>query len=380
MNTAKQINVMVALVFIAVLTAGAYTMWDPGRAHDAKAEQLNKTVDRGAYLFSQNCRTCHGDSGEGGLKANRLKAALALNRPDLQGRTAADGPVDLVKRTEAFKRVYYTITCGRIGTNMPTWGQSQGGTLNDQQIQQLAAFITEGTGWQDAANYAKYGVPSAHIHGDASDNITLTEPLDSTATVVFLSDVNVLAKGGHLQIGDEIMVITDVNKELSRVDVTRPFGSTKAAAHDVGAQVLTPPVAPDPAAITGKDTPPSCGQNPPAVAASPTPGGAPAASPTAAAPVATLTLVAQNILFDQTSLAMTAGQPLTITFDNKDSGIPHNLHVYKGKDASGESVASTEIAAGPKTETLNFGPLTAGDYYFQCDVHPTTMFGALTVQ
>ena len=48
MNTSKQINIMVMLVFAAVIAAGAYTIWDPHRATDAKTEQLTKTTDRGA--------------------------------------------------------------------------------------------------------------------------------------------------------------------------------------------------------------------------------------------------------------------------------------------------------------------------------------------
>ncbi len=90
MNTSKQINLMVALVFIAVLATGAYTMWEPSRASDAKADDLRKTVDRGAFLFSQNCATCHGDSGEGGAAANRLKLALPLSNrrwPDARSTT-----------------------------------------------------------------------------------------------------------------------------------------------------------------------------------------------------------------------------------------------------------------------------------------------------
>jgi plastocyanin len=56
------------------------------------------------------------------------------------------------------------------------------------------------------------------------------------------------------------------------------------------------------------------------------------------------------------------------------------VHIFKGTDASGESVAQTDINTGPKTDTLNFGPLDAGTYYYHCDVHPATMFGTLTVQ
>ena len=116
MNTSRQINIIVLLVFAALITAGAYTLWDPHRASEANDRQLTKTIDRGAYLFSQNCIVCHGDSGEGGVKSNRLKQAPALDRFDLQGRESEGGPVDPTLKTNAYKRVFYTIQCGRIGT------------------------------------------------------------------------------------------------------------------------------------------------------------------------------------------------------------------------------------------------------------------------
>ncbi|HYM15815.1 MAG TPA: cupredoxin domain-containing protein [Dehalococcoidia bacterium] len=395
MNTSKQINIMVALLFIAAITAGAYTMWDPSRASSARDEQLKQTLDRAAFTFAQNCRVCHGDSGEGGLKSNRLAAAPALNRPDLQGRTTAGGPVDIVARTQAFQRVYYTITCGRIGTPMPTWGETQGGTLNDEQILQLATLITDGTGWGQADQYSLYGYPPAHIAGEASDGLALARDLSATDTTVYLNKVSsegapVVSKGDRLQIvatgqapsdTDEIMTVTDINAAQNSVTVTRPVGTTKAVAHKAGDQVTRPAVPPNPPAITGKDTPPSCGQNPPAAAAapspSPTPGGP---TPTAQAVSATLTISAQNTLFDKSSLAAPAGQKLTLTFDNKDNGIPHDIQFFKGTDATGPSVGTTAIEAGPVTQTLTFGPLDAGTYYYHCDVHPTTMFGTLTVQ
>ena len=52
MNTTKQINIMVALVFIAVITAGAYTMWDPtarptpGRADSTRPSTAARTSSR----------------------------------------------------------------------------------------------------------------------------------------------------------------------------------------------------------------------------------------------------------------------------------------------------------------------------------------------
>ena len=40
---------------------------------------------------------------------------------------------------------------------------------------------------------------------------------------------------------------------------------------------------------------------------------------------------------------------------------------------------ATDPKTGPAKEPLDVDPLDVGTYYFQCDVHPTTMFGALAV-
>src|SRR3990172_3283568 len=54
---------------------------------------------------------------------------------DLQLLTAPSGKIKLITNT---------ITCGRVGTAMQVWGQTQGGTLSDEQIRQLTVLITKG--------------------------------------------------------------------------------------------------------------------------------------------------------------------------------------------------------------------------------------------
>ena len=48
-------------------------------------------------------------------------------------------------------------------------------------------------------------------------------------------------------------------------------------------------------------------------------------------------------------------------------------------EQGGEQLGATEPVVGPVEEPLDLGPLDEASYYFQCDVHPTTMFGALAV-
>ena len=78
----------------------------------------------------------------------------------------------------------------------------------------------------------------------------------------------------------------------------------------------------------------------------------------------------------------TAGQPLTVTFNNKGK-TKHNLHFYDKKDgktlADGAGSDSLFVDGG-KSETLTFTPPAAGTFYYQCDLHPTEMFGTFNVK
>lgn len=94
----------------------------------------------------------------------------------------------------------------------------------------------------------------------------------------------------------------------------------------------------------------------------------------------TIDLVAQNIAFDKSTITVPAGAQVTVNFDNKDSGIPHNLAVYTNSSAT-TSIFVGSIITGPKTITYTFkAPTTPGTYFFRCDVHPTLMTGNFVVQ
>jgi plastocyanin len=90
------------------------------------------------------------------------------------------------------------------------------------------------------------------------------------------------------------------------------------------------------------------------------------------------TIVGKNTLFDKTEITVSAGT-VTFTFDNQDEGIVHNLAIYKGTDAKGENVGATDLEAGLIQQELTV-ELEPGTYYYQCDAHPATMYGTLTVE
>jgi plastocyanin len=82
--------------------------------------------------------------------------------------------------------------------------------------------------------------------------------------------------------------------------------------------------------------------------------------------------------FDVEEVSAPAGT-ITIEFDNRDAGVIHNIHFFAGSNSDGATVAETELEVGPIKQTLTFDA-QPGEYFYQCDAHPTTMEGNLTVE
>jgi cytochrome c oxidase subunit 2 len=93
---------------------------------------------------------------------------------------------------------------------------------------------------------------------------------------------------------------------------------------------------------------------------------------------APLSLAAQNIAYDQTTLAAPANTPIALTFVNDDNGIPHNVSIHKDSP-TGEAVFTGDIFPGVATKVYAVPALAAGTYAYVCSVHPN-MTGTLTVQ
>ncbi len=106
-------------------------------------------------------------------------------------------------------------------------------------------------------------------------------------------------------------------------------------------------------------------------------GGSSAAAPSVSADPNAIQLSANNLKFSSDALSAPADKAFQIEFNNQE-GAPHNVAIYKDQAAS-QKVFGQDPVGGPKTVTYQVGPLTAGTYFFRCDVH-TDMKGTLTVK
>ena len=118
------------IVLMGVLIAAfvLYKIREPDLRATARSEQDAEYTELGSQLFAHNCSSCHGDNGEG-------EDAPTLNAKEFL-QTTTDEQIRL-------------ITAGGItGTDMPTWSIDMGGSLTDQQIEQIVTYMRS---WESTA-------------------------------------------------------------------------------------------------------------------------------------------------------------------------------------------------------------------------------------
>ncbi len=139
-NLDRKIVTGAAMLFAVFAMFGAYFLVQPAIRARAADEQLEKSIRRGKNLYANFCFDCHGETGQG-----IQGAGLPLNQPGNKVATLQADPTKLHDRDLLLRR---TIERGRakpLGLlSMPAWGTSDGGTLNDEQVSQLLAFIEYG--------------------------------------------------------------------------------------------------------------------------------------------------------------------------------------------------------------------------------------------
>jgi glucose/arabinose dehydrogenase/plastocyanin len=101
--------------------------------------------------------------------------------------------------------------------------------------------------------------------------------------------------------------------------------------------------------------------------------------PAGTGPVVPITLTAENVSFDTTTLTAPAGSTVVLTFVNRDANMPHNFALYTDSSAL-TKVFIGDTIKGPKIITYTFtAPSKPGNYFFRCDIHPELMTGTFVV-
>src|ERR1700738_263343 len=111
------------LVFLLVLVARviAYRVREPKLRAAATAAQTTSYRDIGTQLFATNCSACHG------------KGAVGGSAPVLDAREFLKSTTD--------DQIHALVAGGVPGTEMPAWSLAFGGTLTDEQINQVTTYL-----------------------------------------------------------------------------------------------------------------------------------------------------------------------------------------------------------------------------------------------
>ncbi len=113
---------------VLVLSFPAYRLTESSRRSDAEVSQNAAQIAAGQQLWSENCATCHGTTGEG-------ITAPALNSQEF-----------LASVTD--QQIAGIIEGGVPGSEMPAWLADYGGSLTQQQIEAIVAYVRS---WQSTA-------------------------------------------------------------------------------------------------------------------------------------------------------------------------------------------------------------------------------------
>ena len=84
-----------------------------------------------------------------------------------------------------------------------------------------------------------------------------------------------------------------------------------------------------------------------------------------------VTVVAENVQFDTDTIDLQAQQEASIQFVNEDS-VQHNISIYEtpeDADSQANAIFTGDLITASET-TYTFDAPPAGEYVFQCDVHP----------
>jgi plastocyanin len=92
-----------------------------------------------------------------------------------------------------------------------------------------------------------------------------------------------------------------------------------------------------------------------------------------------IAISADQLAYSAPCMVATAGVPFVVRFTNKESEA-HNVAIWKDHSKETSITVGDTITGPDKTVDYPVDALAAGDYYFDCSVHPTMMRGALYVR
>jgi mono/diheme cytochrome c family protein len=155
--------VLVIALFIPVYwfaESGIPALGTQGRMGQAAEDQFVTDVERGYALYLNNCQTCHGDNGQGGI------GPPLNNQPKLYNALTSDGQAGTGHLNPDYLDNVLTVggryVCGDANSLMLAFKEPSG-PLNYRQVEELIAWITASS--EISFEYA----PESHGEADAEE-------------------------------------------------------------------------------------------------------------------------------------------------------------------------------------------------------------------
>lgn len=120
-NYERYLWIGLALTILLIVALGFAWLTEPDRIAEASKAMTKISLTRGRELYVENCTSCHGTRGEGGVGPALNNKTLLINATD-----------DVL---------YETIRAGRPNTTMPAWAQANGGPFTDEDMRHVVAFM-----------------------------------------------------------------------------------------------------------------------------------------------------------------------------------------------------------------------------------------------
>jgi len=117
-----------ALTLLIMLGFASYLFLEGDRVAVASEEFAAERLGVGEEIFTEQCSSCHGASGEGGVGPALNNKTLLQNTDD--------------------NRFFSIVRSGVPSTQMPAWSVDYGGPLTDEDIRSVVAFIRS---WEPTA-------------------------------------------------------------------------------------------------------------------------------------------------------------------------------------------------------------------------------------
>jgi len=157
---------------------------------------LGTSIQRGQTLFAQNCASCHGDFGEGGpnpTNPNQLIAAI--------------GTAEFLN-TRDDSTLFQIITQGQPDQGMSPFGTTNGGNLDDDQINSIVAYLRSWQANPPVTTPPQFTIPTlnlsaadiyakvcAQCHGSNGEGSTTAPELNDLSDDTDQDVYNAISKG-----------------------------------------------------------------------------------------------------------------------------------------------------------------------------------------